>query len=83
MILKICAVKDRAVDAFGVPFFVKSAGEAMRSFEDEVNRKESPFYAHPDDYDLYRIGEYDDASGLVTGVGPDLLSRGKDVINKE
>lgn len=80
--LIICAVRDRAVDAFGQPFFVRHEGEALRSFADEINRSGSTFGAHPDDYDLYRIGYYDDASGTILPADkPDMLSTGKSLVS--
>lgn len=82
MKLYVCAVRDRAVDAFGVPFFCKAVGEAARSFDDEVNRAESVFYSHPDDYDLYLLGTYDDATGAMDCNSPSMLSVGKSVSRK-
>lgn len=81
MLLKVCAVKDSAADAFGRPFFVPTIGLAMRSFIDEVNNRESPFNAHPDDYTLYEIGEFDDNVGsLVSWDVPRLVMRGKEAL---
>ena len=81
MLLKVCAVKDSAADAFGRPFFVPTIGLAMRSFIDEVNNRESPFHAHPDDYTLYEIGEFDDNTGaLVSFEFPRLVIRGKEAL---
>lgn len=80
MNLKIVAVRDRAVDAFGVPFFVKHVGEALRSFEDEIRREGSTMGAHADDYDLYVVGDYDDATGSITGSSPVMLATGKSMV---
>ncbi|WNK12965.1 MAG: nonstructural protein [Microvirus sp.] len=78
----IYAVKDLAVQAFGMPFFLRSKGEAMRSFQDEVNRTDgkSSVAQHPDDYELYNIGEYDDATGAITPMTPELVARAKDLL---
>jgi hypothetical protein len=67
MIQIICAVKDRAADAFGRPLFVPSIGLAVRSFSDEVNRSdpENQMFNHSDDFDLYEIGVYDDNTGII------------------
>lgn len=81
MIREICAVRDRAVDAFGQPIFVVAIGEAVRSFTDEVNNAQSPFNRHPGDYDLYHIGSFDDASGSVLPLDrPRMVAVGKDVV---
>lgn len=65
MKLIICSVKDRAADAFGRPMFVPSTGVAIRSFTDEVNRadKDNQLFNHPDDFDLYDHGIFDDQTG--------------------
>lgn len=82
MIQIICAVKDRAADAFGRPLFVPSVGLAIRSFSDEVNRSdpENQMFNHSDDFDLYEIGSFDDNTGIIEcHAQPKLLSLGKSV----
>ncbi len=87
MKLVLCTVKDRAADAYGRPMFVPSVGVAIRSFSDEVNRDdtENQLNRHPDDFDLYELGEFDDNTGLFALYEqPKLLSLGKQVkISKE
>lgn len=87
MKLVLCSVKDRAADAYGRPMFVPSVGVAIRSFSDEVNRvdPDNQLNKHPDDFDLYELGEFDDNTGLfVLHDQPKLLSLGKQVkINQE
>ena len=67
MILTIVSIKDRAADAFNRPFFVPTAGMAIRSFIDEVNRDhaDNQMFAHSDDFDLYEIGTFDDSTGRI------------------
>jgi hypothetical protein len=82
MKLFMCAVFDRAANAYARPMFVPSTGVAIRSFSDEVNRSdpENQLFNHPDDFDLYDFGEFDDNSGLFDlHVQPKLLSLGKQV----
>jgi len=62
----VCAVKDRAVDAFNRPIYVPTIGVAIRSFTDEVNRKDSELATHPEDYDLYELGQWDDGTAIYT-----------------
>ena len=81
MIFIVCAVRDRAVDAFGRPIFVATNGAAIRSFSDEVNRSgaDSPMHQHPEDYDLYQLGTFDDGSGKFECLEqPRMLAVGKD-----
>ena len=82
MKLVLCSVKDRAADAYGRPMFVPSVGVAIRSFSDEVNRSDTDnqLFNHPDDFDLYELGEFDDNTGLFSlHEQPKLLSLGKQV----
>lgn len=63
--LKVIAVRDHALDAFIAPQFAVATGQAMRTFMDEVNNPQSPIGAHPEDYDLYLIGEFDEIEGRL------------------
>lgn len=76
----VCSIKDRAADAYGRPFYVPAVGVAIRSFQDEVNRAadDSQIYQHPEDFDLFELGEFDDATGLfLLFDNPKLLMLGK------
>lgn len=65
-ILQVCAIRDVAVNAFNRPFFVQSLGLACRVFEDEVRRSspDNPMTAHPADFALFHLGEFDEESGV-------------------
>lgn len=77
--LFVCSVKDRALDAFSRPFFVPSVGVAERSFQDEVRNPESEMSKHPEDYDLYLLGTFDEAMGTFNCSHPTLMIRAQDV----
>lgn len=83
----ICSVYDRAAEMYGRPMFMPAVGSAIRSFSDEINRAaaDNEMYKHPDDYDLYQFGSFDDSDGTFSVVPkPSVLIRGKDaVIAKE
>lgn len=82
MIQVIVSVKDTAAQAFGRPIFVPTAAVAIRSFRDEVNRKDSTedMARHPDDFELYQVGTFDDSIGLVeVEAQPRLIARAKDL----
>jgi len=81
----VVAVRDRAADTFGRPFFVAAVGAAIRSFSDEVNRadKDNQLFNHPEDFDLYEIGTFDDDSGDLVAVKPRMVAVGKDLRTKE
>ena len=63
MKLEVFAVFDDKIKAYMRPFFVRSKGEAIRTWVDSVNDSQSPFSKHPEDYVLFHIGEYDESTG--------------------
>lgn len=70
MIHKIFAVFDSKVNAFNQPFFARSAGDAMRGFEDIFTQpgpdgQMHPYSRHPADFFLFEIGSFDDDDGTV------------------
>lgn len=84
--LVVVAVRDKALEAFMRPFFVPARGMAARSFQDEVNRAadDNSMYKHPQDYDLYYLGSFDEESGVFTNnERPELIVRGTDSKAKE
>lgn len=84
--LIVVSVFDSAVQAYNRPFYVPSRGLAVRSFTDEVNRKDAnnAMNAHPSDFDLCVLGTWDEDTGGFTNVDNiEVLCRAKDVIVKE
>lgn len=79
---KVVAIRDRAIDAYGQPIFVGSTGGAIRSFGDEVNRKDpnNNIANHPEDFDLFYLGEFDDSTGEFDSVRPQQIAVGKDLV---
>ena len=66
MDLIVMAIRDRALDSYGTPFFVTAVGQGVRGFTDEINKKAegNMLNAHPEDFDLFVLGSYDTSSGL-------------------
>lgn len=61
----VCGVFDTGISAFGRPFFVRGKGEALRTFQDEVNREavDNPLFNHSGDFRLFSLATFDDATG--------------------
>ena len=78
----VVSVKDRAADVFNRPFIVPHRNVAIRDFTDEVNRSagDNQLNKHPDDFDLYLLGEFNDSTGEFSISTPQVLVRAKDVI---
>lgn len=77
---KVVCIRDRAADVFSTPVFVANTGIAVRSFADEINRvgENNQMNKHPEDFDLYGLGEWDDETGEFEGTRPTQLAVGKD-----
>lgn len=70
-------IYDEKVEAFKPPFFAQAVGQAVRMFGDLCGDPETPFSKHPDDYRLYRVGEFLETEGrLVPAVMPELVASG-------
>lgn len=54
----------------------------MRTFSDEVNRvsDDNLLHRHPEHYQLFYIGLFDDESGLFEPVPPEFITAGLDVL---
>lgn len=76
MKLNVYSIHDAAAGSFLRPMFMHADGQATRAFMDEVNKKDSLMYAHPDQFTLFRIGEFDDNSGAMTPCHPVSLGNG-------
>lgn len=73
------AVRDLAIQSYQNPFFVPHSAAAVRAFKDEVVKKDgNPLAAHPEDYELHLLGEFDTESGSFSASGIQVLIRGKD-----
>lgn len=71
--LQVLAVRDRQLDAFTQPFFAPTVGAGIRAFSNHVNEPNSEPNKHPEDYELYHVGEFDPNTGMFTpweGKGP-------------
>lgn len=80
MMYHIVSVHDRAADAYGRPIFVLAIGQAIRSFQDEINRAapDNTMYAHPEDYHLYQLATFNDQTGHFENLEqPKQLAYGK------
>jgi len=81
-ILEVLAVRDRAANAYGRPFFVNTIGQAIRSFSDVLNGTEdSEMKRHPGDFDLFSLGQFDDETGqFLQHPQPKQVAVGKDLV---
>ena len=68
MISKIFSIRDNKAGAFMQPFYMPNQAMAIRAISDCVSDQNHMFNKHAMDYDLYYLGEFDDASGKTTAL---------------
>lgn len=79
MRLQVVSIFDSAMNEYITPFFVPAVGMAVRSFSDEVLKESSPMYAHPEDFELFHLGEFDSDVGVLASLpDPVRLARALD-----
>lgn len=65
MLLIMFSVYDSKAEAFLPPFFAPNDAMAQRMFASAANDQEHAFGRHAGDYTLFRVGEWNDADGIV------------------
>lgn len=68
----VVAVRDTCVESWLMPWYVQAIPGAVRALGDVVNKpgSDNQFYCHPEHYQLYHIGTFDDETGLIEGFVP-------------
>lgn len=65
------SIYDEAATAYNSPFTMHNDGLAIRAFQDNVNSTEENNIAkHPQHFSLFKLAEYDDATGIIQPVEP-------------
>jgi len=62
MNLKVFSIYDSKAEAYLPPFHMKSNGEAIRAVTDLVNDAKHNFSKYAQDYTLFAVGTWDDAT---------------------
>lgn len=72
--MKLYSVKDKRAKEFGAIMALPTDAHAVRSFTQEVNRKDehNMLNQFPDDFAMYSVGNFDQDTGQITGE-PQLL----------
>lgn len=80
----IVAVRDRQLNAYMRPFTAATRGQAIRAFGDEANRRESEINAHPEDYELYQLGTFEETTGkIIADEQPQQLALATNLIERK
>lgn len=67
MIHKAYSILDTAINVYGAPFVSQYEGLALRYFTSQANDPSSDIGRYPSQFHLFCVGEFDDATGAITG----------------
>jgi len=68
--LNAYSVYDVRVCFYSTPFYCSNDVDALRFFYELKSDKETIYHRHPQDFQIYHIGEFDDQTGLTTPQTP-------------
>lgn len=92
MLRQLFSVFDKKAERFFPPFPSDNVATACRSFLQLLKDPQSVLAQHPEDYVLYRVGDYDERSGDLVRLDRDvhvveqgvaLIGRPADVVEAE
>lgn len=84
MIMQMFSIFDVKAKAYTQPFFMPQKGQALRDFDGVVNNEQTPVNKYPEDFSLYKLGEFDNISGKVVSLNqPEFLANAVDFVKKE
>ncbi len=77
---QLYSIYDTAAAVYQKPTFARTDGEIMREFQNICTDKEHPCGQHPEDYSLFRLGIFDDVTGLLVNEDNECLSTGLEMV---
>ena len=80
MELKIYTIRDSKAEVFLPPFTFRTDGEAIRAFDDSVQKPGTALHDHPEDFFLYKVGVFNQDAGFVETLKPVSLGCGADFV---
>jgi hypothetical protein len=82
MLKQIFSIFDTKAKIYLPLVAFNAEGEAVRTFADGLEDKTHPMGKHPEDYTLFRFGQFDDLTGAFTLLSaPEPVYNGLQIIN--
>lgn len=63
--LQLFSIKDHVVGSYLRPFTAVNEKEAQRMLLVTLQSDDNQLHHHPDDFSLYRLGDYDQITGII------------------
>ncbi len=76
----IYAIFDTASGCYLKTIFARADGEIMREFQNMCSDKEHPCGQHPEDYSLFRLGNFEDQTGKLSDEDNECLATGLEMV---
>lgn len=73
------SVYDKATALYSNPFTCLRDAEATRAFQDLMQDPQAIQSRYPEDFALYRLGNFDDTDGNINTVTRELICQGTDL----
>lgn len=67
------SIYDAKGEHFSPPMFERTIGQALRMFSDEANNPDSQLHRHAEDFSIFQVGKFDQATGVLTPQTPTSL----------
>lgn len=83
MILKIYSLFDEKAKMYSQPFYMAHDGLALRAFGDLVEDKKTTVSRYPVDFTMWKLGEFDDNTGIFDCKKPEYLAKAIDFVKSE
>lgn len=85
MKVQVFTIFDSASESFNKPFYDVSMGSALRAFADAINAdtEGNMYYSHPEHFNLYHLGTFDDSSGAFECEGPPRMIQAGAAVSKK
>jgi len=75
----VMSIFDTAAQAYAQPFYAPAEQVAIRGVKDMLSG-DSQLAKHPEDFELYRLGMFDDNTGEFSSIETVLVARVKDLV---
>lgn len=73
MELQLYSVYDKKTQVFSPPMTFHNDEHAQRDLRNEITSKGGMLAKYPEDYELYRVGSWNDYNGKLEAVTPTIL----------
>ena len=80
MKLNAYSILDSKAKSYTQPRYWQHDGEALRAFQLGVQKGDSIMAACPEDYSFYKVGSFDDQSGIFTSIKPVYIGKALDYV---